>query len=171
MTILLSVQKKYCLSWCQIIEWQCNFSDALEINFSTLKTSIDDPSVLLVDGSDFQYLWYFHQKFFCQICFITVYCCDVVSEYIIPLLVSYLASPKFPLAKLVFSLLCQPLYIFIPRFNEVDRGVYWYHLVRLSVRPSVRLWTESCPLCIFNNTHRIHFIFAHLIKQLKVCRV
>ena len=24
-----------------------------------------------------------------------------------------------------------------PRFNEVDRGVYWYHLVRLSVRPSV----------------------------------
>ena len=24
------------------------------------------------------------------------------------------------------------------RFNEVDRGVYWYHLVRLSVRPSVR---------------------------------
>ena len=44
--------------------------------------------------------------------------------------------------------------------------------VRLSVRPSVRLWTESCPLCIFKNTHRIHFIFAHLIKQLqKVCRV
>ena len=36
--------------------------------------------------------------------------------------------------------------------------------------PSVRLWTESCPLYIFNNTYRIHFIFAHLIKQLqKVC--
>ena len=32
---------------------------------------------------------------------------------------------------------------------------------------SVRLWTESCPLCIFNNTGRIHFIFAHLIKQLQ----
>ena len=31
------------------------------------------------------------------------------------------------------------------RFNEVERGVYWFHLVR----PSVRLWTESCPLCIF----------------------
>ena len=44
--------------------------------------------------------------------------------------------------------------------------------ITLSVCPSVRLWTESCPLCIFNNTHRIHFIFAHLIKQLqKVCRV
>ena len=26
---------------------------------------------------------------------------------------------------------------YTPRFNEVDRGVYWYHLVRLSVRPSV----------------------------------
>ena len=28
---------------------------------------------------------------------------------------------------------------YTPRFNEVDRGVYWYHLVRLSVCPSVRL--------------------------------
>ena len=41
-----------------------------------------------------------------------------------------------------------------------------------SVRPSVRLWTESCPLCIFNNTRRIHFTSAHFIKQLqKVCHV
>ena len=31
----------------------CNFSDAWEIDFSTLKTGIDGPSVLLVDGSDF----------------------------------------------------------------------------------------------------------------------
>ena len=41
---------------------------------------------------------------------------------------------------------------YTPRFNEVKREVYWFHLVRLSVRPSV---------C------RIHFIFAHLIKQLQ----
>ena len=41
----------------------CNFSDAREIDFSTLKTSIDDPSVLLVDSSVFPYLSYFHQKF------------------------------------------------------------------------------------------------------------
>ena len=27
--------------------------------------------------------------------------------------------------------------IYTPRFNEVERGVYWYHLVRLSVCPSV----------------------------------
>ena len=26
---------------------------------------------------------------------------------------------------------------YTPRFNEVERGVYWYHLVRLSVCPSV----------------------------------
>ena len=137
-----------------------------------VKTSIDDPSVLLADGSDFPYLWYFHQNFFCQICSITVYCCDVVSEYIIPLLVSYLASPKFPLAKLVFSLLCQPLYIFIPPASMKLTGGYTGITLSVcpSVRPSVRLWTKSCPLCIFNNTHRIHFIFAHLIKQLKkVC--
>ena len=38
--------------------------------------------------------------------------------------------------------------------------------------PSVRLWTESCLHCIFNNTCRINFIFAHLITQLqKVCHV
>ena len=59
-----------------------------------------------------------------------------------------------------------------PPLQRSWKGVYWYHLVRLSICPSVRLWTESCPLCIFNNTHRIHFIFAHLIKQLqKVCHV
>ena len=41
-----------------------------------------------------------------------------------------------------------------------------------SVHPSVRLWTKPCPLCIFHNTSRIHFIFAHVIKQLqRVCRV
>ena len=48
----------------------------------------------------------------------------------------------------------------------------WKRGILVSPCPSVRLWTESCPLCIFNNTHRIHFIFAHLIKQLqRVCRV
>ena len=40
----------------------------------------------------------------------------------------------------------------------------------LSVCPSVLLWMKSCPLCIFNNTRRIHFIFTHPIKQhQKVC--
>ena len=55
--------------------------------------------------------------------------------------------------------------IYTPCFNEVDRG---YTGFTLSVCSSVRL----CPLCIFNNTHRIHFIFAHLIKQSeKVCHL
>ena len=41
-----------------------------------------------------------------------------------------------------------------------------------SVRLSGRLWTKSCPLCIFHNASLIHFIFACLIKQLqKVCCV
>ena len=47
------------------------------------------------------------------------------------------------------------------------KGVYWFHLVHLSVCPLVRLWTESCPLCIFHNTCWIHFIFTHLIKQIQ----
>ena len=54
-------------------------------------------------------------------------------------------------------------------FNPVQRSwsevgyvcVYWFHLIR----PSTRLWTESCPLCIFHNTCRILFIFAQLINQ------
>ena len=32
---------------------------------------------------------------------------------------------------------CCCYYYYTPRFNEVERGVYWYHLVRLSVCPSV----------------------------------
>ena len=47
------------------------------------------------------------------------------------------------------------------------KGVYWFHLVCLSICPSVHLWTESCPLCIFCNTCRIHFLCTHLIKQLQ----
>ena len=58
---------------------------------------------------------------------------------------------------------------YTPRFNEVERG---YTGFTMSVCPSVHLWTESCPLCIFKNTCPIHFIFAHLIKQLqKVCHI
>ena len=44
--------------------------------------------------------------------------------------------------------------------------------ILVSPCPSLRLWTESCPLCIFNNTCGILFIFIHLMKQLpEVCRV
>ena len=39
-----------------------------------------------------------------------------------------------------------------------------------SVRLSARLWTESCPLRIFNNTRQIHFMFTHPIMQLKKVR-
>ena len=38
-----------------------------------------------------------------------------------------------------------------------------------SVCPSVCLWTESCPLCIFNNTHRIHFIWHILSSNFRRC--
>ena len=49
---------------------------------------------------------------------------------------------------------------------KLKGGVYWFHVVRLSVR----LWTEICPPRIFNNTRWIKSIFIHLIKQLrKVC--
>ena len=52
------------------------------------------------------------------------------------------------------------------------KGVHWFHLVRLFVCPSVCLWTESCPLCIFHKTSQIHFICTYLINQFQmVCCV
>ena len=57
--------------------------------------------------------------------------------------------------------------LIIPLLQRSGKGC-----ILVSPCPSVRLLTESCPLCIFNNTHWIHFIFAHLIKQLqKVCHM
>ena len=48
----------------------------------------------------------------------------------------------------------------------------WKGNIVVSRYASVRLWTESCLLCIFHNTSRIYFISTHLIKQLQnVCRV
>ena len=60
-----------------------------------------------------------------------------------------------------------------PPHNEVVGGVYWFHSVRPSVRPSVTCPSRiPCPLCSFFSSGWIHFIFIHLIKQLqKVCRV
>ena len=64
------------------------------------------------------------------------------------------------------------------RFNKVERGYTGFtSSIRLSVRRSIhpsvrqstRLWTKSFLLCIFHNTSWIHFIFAHLIKQLQRC--
>ena len=52
-------------------------------------------------------------------------------------------------------LLCSPL-------NEVDGGIL------VSPCPSVHMWTESCPLCIFYNIHGIDCMFTYLIKQLQM---
>ena len=72
----------------------------------------------------------------------------------------------------VYGLMGIPLsnLIFIPPASTKLKG--GYSGFTLSICPSVHLWTKSCSLSIFNNTHQIHFIFAHLIKQLqKVCHV
>ena len=50
----------------------------------------------------------------------------------------------------------------IPCFNEGEMG---YAGFTLSSCPSLCLWTESCPLCIFNKTRRIHFIFALILSS------
>ena len=59
------------------------------------------------------------------------------------------------------------LFLLYPRSTKFKRGG-----TLVSLCPSVRLWTESCPLCIVHNTSGIHFIFTHLIDQLqKGCRM
>ena len=64
------------------------------------------------------------------------------------------------------SLFCATFFIINPISTKLKGGIL------VSPCPSVHLWTESCLLCIFNNIHRIHFLFAHLIKQLqKMCHV
>ena len=45
--------------------------------------------------------------------------------------------------------------LIIPPHNEVVVGVYWFHSVRPSVRPS----RIPCPLCSFYSSGWIHFIF------------
>ena len=91
----------------------------------------------------------------------------------------WIDSAFFLLVSMVLQLLtlfqCQSL-VKNEIFRFIERWVYWFHIVCLSIRPSVHLsihmWTKSCLLCISYNTSRIHFIFAHLIKQLqKVCPV
>ena len=42
--------------------------------------------------------------------------------------------------------------LIIPLTQRSWSGVYWFHSVCLSIRLSVRLWTELYPLCIFYNT-------------------
>ena len=78
----------------------------------------------------------------------------------------------------VSSLFKNNLKIEICYYTPASTKLKWIILVLpfpsvpLSIRPSVHLWTESCPLCIFNNTCWIHFILTHLIKLLKkVCYI
>ena len=49
-------------------------------------------------------------------------------------------------------------------------GAACFMAAEIKFSRDVRLWTEWCPLCIFHNTSRIHFIFAHLINQLREVR-
>ena len=43
----------------------------------------------------------------------------------------------------IFKTSSQSSILFIPLAQRSSRGVYWFHLVRPSVHPSVCLWTES----------------------------
>ena len=65
------------------------------------------------------------------------------------------------------------LFIIPPASRKLKTGYTGFtSSVRLSVRLSIGLWKESCPLCNFHNTSWIHFILTHLIKQLqKVCLI
>ena len=75
------------------------------------------------------------------------------------------SSDVFNNRNVLFENVCSMNHYCTPCFNEVERGVYWFHVVCPSVDIIVSLF-------IFHNTCWIHFIFTHLIKQLqKVCWV
>ena len=57
-------------------------------------------------------------------------------------------------------------YVIIPPLQRRS----WKKGILVSPCPSVRLWTESCPLCIFHNISRIHFIFKHQLTSEGVSR-
>ena len=77
------------------------------------------------------------------------------------------ARPPRNQLSVVLCIIWYILYYYTPRFNKVERGYIGF---TLSVRPTVRLWRESCPLCIFNSSGPCHI--SHLINQLpKVCHV
>ena len=88
-------------------------------------------------------------------------------------------TPQNPAIKnsVLLELLCQRLLnnIYTPASTKLKGGILVLPCpsvcpsVRPSGCPSVRLWTESCPLCIFNNTRRIHFLFAHLTNNFRRC--
>ena len=66
----------------------------------------------------------------------------------------------------------EPMLAYPPLQRCVCAGIILLSSLCPSVCPYVCLWTESCPLCVFNNTCQILFIFTHLIKQFqKVCRM
>ena len=76
-----------------------------------------------------------------------------------------------------YTHICPALVIvIIPQLQQIWKGVSCFHLARLSVcvsvHPSVCLWTDACPLCIFNNICPIYFMFTRLVKQLQtMCHI
>ena len=67
---------------------------------------------------------------------------------------------------------CMHIYIYNIHMVRKPTGSWkggGYTGFTLSVSPSVRLWTESCPLCIFNNTRQIHFILHILSSNFRKC--
>ena len=121
--------------------------------------------------------WYdtFHDTFvipyndiYCSLHICTIPVCWCIVWVLLPSVVlgcAHLTAISLCMLKFLFCI------IIPPASTKLKGGYTGFTLsVRLSICLSVRLWTESCSLCIFNNTHRIHFIFAHIIKQLqKVC--
>ena len=78
-------------------------------------------------------------------------------------------------SKQVRDILLIHLFIMLPASTntEVERGVYWFHVVCPSVCQSacLGLWTELFPFCNFHNNSRIHFISHILLSNFRRCVV
>ena len=63
------------------------------------------------------------------------------------------------------------LVLLYPHFNEVERGVYWFHLVRLSVHPSIRpsvglfVWGQNRAWSVSSTILAGSFSYLHILSS------
>ena len=97
----------------------CNFSDVRETVFASIKSCIDDPSVLQVDDSDFPYLWWFQHDMLANY---------VLSKHVfmIPFFEYYYLSFSIfaRIVQVLLMLLCFPVFMSILHCTYYTAVVY-----------------------------------------------
>ena len=96
--------------------------------------------------------------------------CHYLNQWL-PYLLTYELAPwgknKMATVLQVQHFLEKKIYYYTPRFNEVERGVYWYHLVRLSVCGQNRVRSVSSTILIGSISY-LHILSSN-IRECVAC--